>query len=374
MDVLISGASMAGLSAAHWFARMGHEVTVVERADGLRRGGAPIDVRGDALGVAARMGILHEVRDQRVDVVAPAPIFDGTGAQVATLDLAWFANESPDDIEISRDRLNDILLASVEPSVEFRYNASIDTLVDGDDGVDVVVSDGLEATYDLVVGADGLHSNVRGLAFGPEADFVRHVGYYVALLDLPPTQDWDRGLLNVPGMAVGLRDTGDGPRAMMVVHSPEIAYDHRDFAAQRSIVAELLERVDAWQVPKIREAFLDPSTAGFYFDSVSQVHMPAWTSGRVALLGDAAHCAALLSGMGTSLAMIGAEILAQRWTESGGDLDRAAEPFHRELRPYVERAQESIDHGASVVVPGTQDELDRRNQMFRDAAERHAVG
>lgn len=373
MDVLISGASMAGLSAAYWFARMGHHVTVVERADGLRRGGAPIDVRGDALGVAERMGILDQISAQRVALVGPAPILDGTGEQVATLDLSWFANETDDDIEISRDRLNDIILAAIDPAVEFRFANSIDALTDDGGGVDVVLRDGSTARCDLVIGADGLHSNVRGLAFGSESDYVHHIGFYVALLNLDPRRTWDRALLNVPGMAVAIRDTGDGPRAMVIVHSPEITYDFRDFGAQRVLVGDFLDRVGGWQVPAIRHQFLDAATEGFYFDSVSQVRMPSWTAGRVALLGDAAHCAALLSGMGTSLAMIGAELLATTWTEADGNLDAASEPFHRRLRPHVDKAQDSVEYGSSIVVPGTQHDLDQRNQMFRDEGARRAA-
>src|SRR5438105_7113327 len=118
MKVLISGASMAGLSAAYWFARLGHRVTVVERADGLRPGGAPIDVRGRALGTAQRMGILARIEDEKVSIAQPIPVLDGTGKQVATLDLRWFANETDQDVEITRDRLNQILLDVVPENVE----------------------------------------------------------------------------------------------------------------------------------------------------------------------------------------------------------------------------------------------------------------
>ena len=145
MDVLVSGASMAGLSAAHWFARLGHRVTVVERSDGLRPGGAPIDVRGRALGTAERMGILAQIDKEKVVVLGPAPVLDGTGTQVATLDLRWFANETDEDIEITRDRLNQILLKVVPDDVEFRYNTSITSIADGQGGADVVFTDGQRA-------------------------------------------------------------------------------------------------------------------------------------------------------------------------------------------------------------------------------------
>jgi 2-polyprenyl-6-methoxyphenol hydroxylase-like FAD-dependent oxidoreductase len=373
MEVLISGASMAGLSAAYWFARLGHRVVVVERADGLRPGGAPIDVRGRALGTAERMGILATIDDQKVAIVAPMPVRDGTGTQVATLDLRWFANETDDDIEITRDRLNQILLRAIPGGVEFRFKTSIASIVDGAAGANVGFTDGRQDRYDLVVGADGLHSNVRRLAFGPERDYVRHFGYYVALVDLPNDRDWDRGMLNVPGLTIAVRDAGDGPQGMMLAASPELDCDYRDLDVHRQVIADLLSRVDAWQVPALRAAFTDPAAKGFYFDSVSQTHMPSWIKGNVAVIGDAGHCAALLSGMGTTLAMVAAETLANTWTEHDGNLERASPAYHERLRPYVEQCQAFALEGAPLMVPPTQEALDERNATFRAYAAKFAA-
>lgn len=373
MDVLISGASMAGLSAACWFARLGHRVTVVERGDGLRPGGAPIDVRGRALGTAQRMGILARIDDEKVRILDPAPVLDGTGTQVATLDLRWFANETDEDIEITRDRLNRILLSAIPGGVEFRFKASIASIVDGAGGVEVGFADGRQGRYDLVVGADGLHSNVRKLAFGPEKDYVRHFGHYVALVDLPADRQWQRAMLNVPGLTIAVRDAGDGPQGLMLAASPEIDYDYRDLEAQRGLIDRLLSRVDAWQVPAMRAAFIDPAAKGFYFDSVSQTHMPNWIRGNVAVIGDAGHCAALLSGMGTTLAMVSAEILANTWTEHAGRMETASPAYHAQLRPYVAQCQAFAAEGAPIMVPPTQEALEERNAMFRAYAARFAA-
>lgn len=372
MDVLISGASMAGLSAAYWFAHLGHRVTVVERAHGLRFGGAPIDVRGRALATAERMGILAKIDDEKVTILDPMAVLDGTGTQVATLDLRWFANETDKDIEISRDRLNQILLSVIPKDVEFRFQTSIASISDRTGGVDVAFTDGRQERYDFVVGADGLHSNVRKLAFGPEKDYVRHFGYYVALVDVPSDREWCRGMLNVPGLTIAVRDAGDGPQAMMLAASAEVNYDYRDLDAQRKMIGDFLSRIDAWQVPALRAAFADPAAKGFYFDSVSQTHMPSWINGNVAVIGDAGHCAALLSGMGTTLAMVAAETLATTWTEYDGNTESASRTYHERLRPYVEQCQAFAQEGAPIMVPATQEALDKRNASFRECAAKFA--
>jgi 2-polyprenyl-6-methoxyphenol hydroxylase-like FAD-dependent oxidoreductase len=373
VKVLVSGASMAGLSAGWWFARLGHNVTVVERADGLRPGGAPIDVRGRALGTAERMGILATIDAEKVTVAQPMPVLDATGAQVATLDLRWFANETEQDVEITRDRLNRILREAIPADVDFRFKASIASIVEGAGGANVAFADGRQGRYDLVVGADGLHSHVRRLAFGPERNYVRHFGYYVALVDLPQGRPWERAMLNIPGLTVAVRDAGDGPQAMMLAASPEVDYDYRDIDQQRRLIGEFLSRVDAWQVPALRAAFCDPLAKGFYFDSVSQTHMPSWIKGHVAVIGDAGHCAALLSGMGTTLAMVAAETLANTWTEYGGNAEAASPAYHERLRPYVAQCQAFAHEGAPIMVPPTQTALDERNAMFRDYAARSAA-
>jgi 2-polyprenyl-6-methoxyphenol hydroxylase-like FAD-dependent oxidoreductase len=159
---------------------------------------------------------------------------------------------------------------------------------------------------------------------------------------------------------------------MMLAASAELDYDYRDLDAQRMIIDGFLARVDAWQVPALRAAFTDRAAKGFYFDSVSQTHMPSWTKGNVAVIGDAGHCAALLSGMGTTLAMVAAETLANTWTEHDGDTERASPTYHERLRPYVEQCQAFALEGAPIMVPLTQEALDERNATFREYATKFA--
>jgi 2-polyprenyl-6-methoxyphenol hydroxylase-like FAD-dependent oxidoreductase len=318
------------------------------------------------------MGILKKIDNEKVSILDPMPVLDGTGTQVATLDLRWFANETDNDIEITRDRLNRILLEVIPADVEFRFKASIASITDGVDGVDVAFTDGLQGHYDLVVGADGLHSTVRRLAFGPEKNYVRHFGYYVSLVDLPNNREWHRAMLNVPGLTIAVRDAGDGPQGLMLAASAEVAYDYRDLDAQRRMIDNLLSRVDAWQVPALRTAFTDPAAKGFYFDSVSQTHMPSWINGNVAVIGDAGHCAALLSGMGTTLAMVAADTLATTWTEYDGNMKAASPVYHERLRSYVDQCQAFAHEGAPIMVPATQEALDARNANFRACAAKFA--
>ena len=179
-------------------------------------------------------------------------------------------------------------------------------------------------------------------------------------------------MLNIPGLTIAVRDAGDGPQGMLLAASPELDYDYRDLDVQRRMIGDFLSRVDAWQIPELRAAYTDPAAKGFYFDSVSQTHMPSWINGKVAVIGDAGHCAALLSGMGTTLAMFAAETLATTWTEYGGDLQRASTTYHERLRPYVEQCQAFAKEGAPIMVPMTQEALDQRNAMFREFAARRA--
>jgi 2-polyprenyl-6-methoxyphenol hydroxylase-like FAD-dependent oxidoreductase len=369
MRILVSGAGMAGLSAGITLGATGHHVTIVERADHLRVNGSPIDIRGDALDVARRMGILDQVRERQVTMTARTRFVDADGTVLAELP-ADEVGDSPDDVEIARADLAYVLRDALGTTTSLVFGESISELRDGDDGVDITFESGRRDHFDLVVGADGMHSLTRRLVFGPERDYLRHLGFYVALTALPAERGGDPGnpILNWPGHMIGITRYGDVALGVMNFRSAWIEYDHRDLAAQKRILAEVFAGHDEWRVPEILDAArADPE---LYFDSVSQIHMPLWSRGHVVLVGDAAHCASGLSGRGTSLALTGAWFLAQALREHPDDLGAALHDYETRQRPYATRAQDSAGPGGDLVVPATREALDARNERLRTLAGR----
>lgn len=374
MTVLICGAGAAGLSAAHMFAKADWDVTVVELAAGVRNGGSPIDVRGDALEVASRMGILREIQDARVQLMIGASAVNGAGDVIGAVTPQTFSSENFEegahDVELHRRALNDALLKSVDlPGVELRFNTTIDALDQDADGVWATLSNGQRHRFDIVVGADGLHSNVRRLVFGPESGFVHHLGLYISSFDVDSSLSCGPGgfFYNTPNRVCAVTDYGDRVLAGVIFRSEPIDYDYHDYAQQKDIVGAVLDKDQGWKVAELRSA-LDTADE-FYFDSISQVKATPWSRGRIVLAGDAAHCSALLSGMGTSLAMLGAAILVDELAAAGGDHDVAFDRYERRHRPDVARAQASVGDHADIMVPRTQDEIDARNGFLLAAGD-----
>lgn len=367
MRILISGAGVAGLSTAINLGADGHDVTLVERADHLRVNGSPIDIRGDALDVADKMGVLGQIRERRIDMSERVQFVDSNGAVVAEppRDLI---NDSADDTEIPREDLTNILYNHLGPSVELRFGESVAELDDDDRGVDVRFASGAVDRYDLVVGADGMHSAVRELTFGPEHQFLHHLGFYTALAALPEYTPAGRinPMYNYPGHLAGIATYNDNALAVLMFRSPWIDYDYHDLAAQKRILAEAYAGHTEWRVPELVDAARrDPE---LYFDSVSQIHMPTWHRGQVVLVGDAAHCASPLSGRGTSLALTGAWFLGQALRDHPTDLGPALEQYEDDQRPHATRSQATAAPGGELLVPATQDQIDARNRNLKPHA------
>ncbi|MCX5377355.1 FAD-dependent monooxygenase [Streptomyces sp. NBC_00091] len=337
--VLVSGASIAGTTLAYWLLRHGFEPTVVERAPAHREGGYKIDVRGAALEVVKRMGVMEEIRRERTDVQGGS-IVTATGKRVASMDGDTFGGREGEDAEILRGDLGRILYDLTKGEVEYLFDNSVVSLEEGPDGVEVLLESGERRVFDLVVGADGLHSHTRALAFGPEERFVHDLGYYVSIYSVPNHLDLDRWELTYvsPNRTALTYSTAKdtGAKAMFLFASGPLEYDRRDPVAQKRLLAEAYAG-EGWEVPRLLEAVGD--APDFYFDSLSQVRMDRWSKGRTVLVGDAAYCASPASGQGTSLALVGGYVLAGELAAALGGYEAAFVAYESAMRPFVEANQ-----------------------------------
>ncbi|MFJ5264967.1 FAD-dependent monooxygenase [Streptomyces sp. NPDC088387] len=371
--VLVSGASIAGPALAHWLHRSGFEVTVVEKAGALRAGGYPIDIRGTATDVVRRMGILPQLRDAHIST-RRFTFLNADGSTVTSLNGPAAGRTSADrtyaaqDLEVRRGDLAASLHAIVRDDVEFLFGDSINTLDQSDeDVVDVTFRSGRQRTFDLVVGADGTHSHTRASLFGPEELFHRYLGYCFALFTLPNTLGLSHEILlwNTPGRAAALYAVGDDERlhGFLNFHQPEPPLDtFRNPDAQRDLVATVFAD-EGWEIPGMVDAMRDADD--LFFDTAGQIRMPHWSSGRVALVGDAAYAPSFLTGQGTSLALVGAYMLANALATQP-DHSTAFAAYERGTRDFVTMNQALVDNGGATLFPTTARALEQRNAVLRD--------
>jgi 2-polyprenyl-6-methoxyphenol hydroxylase-like FAD-dependent oxidoreductase len=360
-NVLISGASVAGPALAFWLHRYGFRATIVERAPAVRPGGYAVDFRGASVRVLERMGLLAQVQAVQTRIGA-ITIVDRNNKKVASMPDGFTSGE----LEILRGDLADIFHRATRESTEYIFDDSIAAMEQSSAGVDVLFQSGNRRRFDLVVGADGLHSGVRSLAFGDEANFVRYLGYYVSIFTVPNHLHLDRSGLyyGILGKKVGIFSGGD-PReakASFFFATRPLDFDRRDTEQQKAILRDHFHQ-EGWEIPQLLEIM---STApDFYFDSVSQVKMKKWSAGRIVLLGDAAYCASPLSGMGTGMAVVGAYILAGELTQAGGDYALAFARYESLMRNFVDQCQKIADGGTDWFVPRTPLRLWLSNQMWK---------
>ncbi|GAA2549065.1 FAD-dependent monooxygenase [Streptomyces levis] len=363
--VLISGASIAGPALAYWLHRHGYAVTVVEKASSPRDGGYPVDVRGPALEVVRRMGILPELRDAHVDLRRLTFLDEDGGEVVSVSPHTVTGGTAGRDLEVRRGDLVAALHAAVRDDVEFLFDDSIHTLDTSGHAVDVTFSGGGTRTFDMVFGADGVHSRTRELVFGPEERFHRHLGYCFAVFTMRNTLglSHETVMWNSPGRAAALYAVGDADEvhAFLNFAHPEPPFDaFRNPQAQRDLIDKVF--ADAgWQVPGMLTALRDADD--LYFDAVGQIRMPRWSSGRVALLGDAAYAPSFLTGQGTSLALVGAYMLAASLADRDHATGFAA--YERDTREFVTVNQDQAGAGEATLFPTTARALEQRNAMLR---------
>ncbi|MEU3914435.1 FAD-dependent monooxygenase [Streptomyces sp. NPDC029721] len=363
--ILVSGAGIAGPALAYWLHRQGSDVTVVEKAPAVRGGGYPVDIRGTALEVVRRMGLLPQLR--RAHIRTRRITFLGTdGTSVAALRPEVLAGGTRSDLEVPRGKLTSLLHDAVRDDVTFVFNDSVAALDDRPDRVEVTFRSGARRDFDLVIGADGLHSQTRRLTLGPEEPFHHYLGYCFTGFTLPNHLGLaHEGVVwNAPGRSAALYAFGAGEHVhgFLNFSRPDPPFEaFRSPGAQRELVAETF-RDQQWEVPRLVAAMR--SADDQFFDVVSQIHMPRWSAGRVALVGDAAYAPSFLTGQGTSLALVGAYLLAGELARNPNHRE-AFEAYERAARPFVTANQELVTKGDASLFPRTEEALSRRNDALR---------
>jgi 2-polyprenyl-6-methoxyphenol hydroxylase-like FAD-dependent oxidoreductase len=354
-SVLISGAGIAGPALAFWLTKAGHRVTIVEIADGIRPGGQTVDLRGAGGDVVERMGLIDQMRSRSLDQRGVAWI-KADGSRRAEMPVTAFnGNGLVSKLEILRGDLVDVLYQTTKAQTEYRFSTRIEGLSQTDAAVTATLSDGSTLSADLVVGCDGPHSAVRRLVFGPEEQFVKPLGGYNAWFTAPDTVGLDGWYLmyQAPGLNASMRPSHDPAqcKAGLAFRSRPIAYDRRNIDEQRALLATYFAGA-GWQCDALLSAA--QTADDFYFDAFAQVRMPTISYGRVTLAGDAGYCASPLSGMGTSLALVGAYVLAGELGPAGSlhdqHLQAALRKYEAVMRPYIDRCQD-LPNGIDGYLP-----------------------
>jgi len=359
MKVLISGAGIAGPALALCLAKRGVNVTVVERAPALREGGQAVDFRGPVhREVLERLGLWQAIQERRT---RPGQLWlvDATDEPYARLPEAMMAG----DVEILRGDLCRLLFERTRRDVTYRFGERIVALQNGADAVEVRFQHGNTETFDLVVGADGLHSATRTLAMPDTTNVLRHHGYRIATFALPNPLQRTSGasLYTEPGRAVGLFATSaQEARALFVYAGPALGGNERDPEAQKAVICRLYADM-GWHTPHALRAL--QRAPDLYVDSVATVHVPSYSRGRVVLLGDAAY-GGTLGGQGTSLAIVGAYLLAQELAQTLDPL-RAFARYEERLRPYASGCQKGATRVGSFFAPRSKLSVACRNVMYR---------
>jgi 2-polyprenyl-6-methoxyphenol hydroxylase-like FAD-dependent oxidoreductase len=354
VHVLISGASVAGPALAHWLTRFGIEASVVERAPELRRGGQAIDIRGVAKEVVRRMGLDSQVRCACTHTLGASTVTRNNWRIASTRADEFDGDGYITEIEILRGDLSQVLYAATKDTTEYLFGDRIEALDQHADGVTVRFVGGDERRFDVVIGADGLHSGVRALAFGPEAQFVRHLGHYASFFTVPNVLGLDRWALSYsePGRGAGVRTIHDNAdlMAFLSFRCGPLDYDHHDVNAQKAILRQRFAG-GGWWIPWLVDQLA--AAPDFYFDAIAQVQLDRWSAGRVALLGDAAFCPSPLSGQGTSLAIVGAYVLAGELARRPTDPPAALGAYECAMRGFVAANQRIGQLRAEQVTPPT---------------------
>jgi 2-polyprenyl-6-methoxyphenol hydroxylase-like FAD-dependent oxidoreductase len=360
--VLVSGASMAGLSTAYWMNKLGYKVTVVEIANEPRTAGGAVDIKGPATDAAKRMGIFEQLKSHRLNVEMIE--FKNTDdVTEGSISLTNEGAELPDDeIEIERDKFVRILVDRLKNDVDFLFNNSITALNETKDDIQVTFKNGPQQAFDLVFGCDGIHSGVRKIWFGHETEYTHFLGAYfsITIVNKLLIKRKTMQMYGVPDKAVMLNAYNNKTDIIFCFNSEtEIPYDYRDEEQQRKIILEQFAG-RGWKTAELLEEVQHSNN--FYFDKFCQIKMPSWTKGRVALVGDAGYCASPAAGMGASLGMAGAAALADALQKHDGNFESAFQDYNQNLRPFIEEVQATAEFNVKEnFIPRTEEAIRKRN-------------
>jgi 2-polyprenyl-6-methoxyphenol hydroxylase-like FAD-dependent oxidoreductase len=364
MRIAISGAGVAGPALAHWLLRTGHEPTLIEQAPHVRAGGYVIDFWGLGYTLVERMGILRQVLEAGY-AVEEVRLVDAHGRRAG-----GFRTEAMRGMldgrftSLPRGDLAAQIYRTIEGRVEALFGNSITAIDEQADRVCVDLAQGGQRAFDLVIGADGLHSAVREIAFGPESRFERNLGYYVAAFEADGYRPRDELVYvsyGTPGRQISrfsLR--GDRTMFLFVFLADHLAGPEPHGLDERKRTLHALFDAVGWEAAEILEAM--EQVDELYFDRVSQIVMDRWSKGRIALIGDAGACVSLLAGEGTGLALTEAYVLAGELHRAGGDYETGFRRYEERLRPFIEGKQRSARNFASSFAPRTAFGLWFRNQ------------
>ncbi len=365
--VLISGAGIAGPTLAYWLSRFGFTPTLVERASALRTSGYLMDFWGVGFDVAERMQLLPDLKRAGYQV-RELKIVDEKGRQAGGFRTDRLARVLHHRLlTIPRGDLAAKIYAALEGRVETVFGDSIRALSEDESGVSVEFDHGSARRFDLVIGADGLHSLVRRLTFGSETRNASYLGYCAASFaaEAYPHRNPDAYIAYCePGKQVARFTLRDGRTVFFFVIAvePQPNLDHHDIAGQKRLLFRSFDAA-GWECPEIMRA-LD-QTADLYSDTVSQIHLDTWHRGRIALIGDAAFCPSLLAGQGSSLAVASAYILAGELTRADGDFRTAFSAYQARLKPFIDRRQQQAVGFARQFAPKTRFGIRVRNALSR---------
>jgi len=339
LSILITGASVAGCTAAWWLNHYGFQVEVVEKASAFREGGQNVDVRGNAREVLRKMNLEQAAFDLSTNESGTAWV-DKNDKVIAI----FGTNDSDTDsgptaeLEIRRGDIARLIYDDVRQIVKFRFGDSIKTIKSNDNNTEVLFESGQVTQYDVVIVAEGVGSPTREQVFPNEND-MRWMDLTIAYFSMkkqPNDPDYARVYNTIGGRGATLKPARNERVGvyMGILKKPE--GEHKlSLPEQRRYMAERFAN-DGWEFPRILDII--ETVDDFYFDSLRQVRMQRWSKGRIVLTGDAAWCPTALSGIGTTLAIVGSYVLSGELFKTK-DIALAFKNYEHIMRPFVEEGQ-----------------------------------